>query len=78
MNTAFQELLEIRNRADMPTVKITGSDPVYSSRFKIAETGAAVLAATGVAISDIWEMKTGRPQDVSVDVRHAAAAPDGL
>ncbi|WP_339712537.1 CoA transferase [uncultured Sneathiella sp.] len=74
MNTAFQELLEIRNRADMPTVKITGSDPVYSSRFKIAETGAAVLAATGVAISDIWEMKTGRPQDVSVDVRHAAAA----
>ncbi|MCF8466700.1 MAG: CoA transferase [Sneathiella sp.] len=74
MNAAFQELLQIRNREEAPSVEITGSDPVYSTRFKVAQTGAAVLAATGVAISDIWEMKTGRPQTVSVDVRHAAMA----
>ncbi|TNE41272.1 MAG: CoA transferase [Alphaproteobacteria bacterium] len=74
MNAALQELLKIRNRNDSPSVDITGSDPVYSSRFKIAETGAAILAANGVAISDIWELKTGRRQKISVDVRHAAAA----
>ena len=49
MNAAFQELLQIRNRDDIPLVEITGSDPVYSTRFKVAETGAAILAATGVA-----------------------------
>jgi len=74
MNAALQDLLKIRSRDDMPSVEITGNDPVYSTRFKVAETGAAILAATGVAISDIWEMKTGRSQKVSVDVRHAAMA----
>ncbi len=74
MNAAFDELMKIRERGDPGNVAITGSDPVFSSRFKIGETGAAVLAAIGVAVSDIWEQKTGRRQDVSIDVRHAAAA----
>jgi len=54
-------------------VTITGSDPVFSTRFKIGETCAAVLAGVGVAVSDIWEMKTGRRLNPSVNVRHAAA-----
>ncbi|MEP3247130.1 MAG: CoA transferase [Sneathiella sp.] len=74
MNNAFQELMKIRNRPEDPVAEITGSDPVYQTPFKVAETGASVLAATGVAVSDIWEMKTGRRQNVSVDIRHAAAA----
>src|SRR5262245_46984867 len=55
-------------------VTITGADPVLSTRFKIGETCAAVLGAVGVAVSDSWEMKTGRRQRVSIDVRHASAA----
>ena len=74
MNKALEELMQIRNRPEDPDVEITGSDPVYNTPFKVAETGAAVLAATGVAVSDIWEMKTGRRQKTSVDIRHAAAA----
>jgi len=74
MNSALNELLRIRNRIDTGPVKVLGTDPIYSTNFKVAETAAGVLAATGVAISDIWEMKTGRRQNVSVDVRHAAAA----
>ena len=35
-------------------------------------TGAAVLAAIGVVVADIWQLKTGRRQKVSIDVRHAA------
>jgi hypothetical protein len=34
--------------------------PVFSTRFKIGETCAAVLGGVGVAVSDIWEIKTGR------------------
>ncbi|MDE0942211.1 MAG: CoA transferase [Alphaproteobacteria bacterium] len=74
MNTAFQELMAVRNRPDNAVADITGADPVFSTRFKVAETGAGVLGAIGVAVSDIWEMKTGRRQTTGIDVRHAGAA----
>src|SRR5215510_662173 len=54
-------------------VSLRGGDPVFSTRFKIAETCAAVLAGVGVAISDIWQLKTGRRQAVAIDARQAAA-----
>jgi len=74
MTNAFQELMNIRDRLDDCGVAMTGADPVYATSFKVAETGAAVLAAVGVAVADIHEMKTECRQSVSVDVRHAAAA----
>ncbi|MEH6546298.1 MAG: CoA transferase [Sneathiella sp.] len=74
MNNAFQELMQIRDRSEDPNAVITGNDPVFSTRFKVAEMAASILAANGVAVSDIWQMKTGRRQQVSVEVRHAAAA----
>ena len=76
MTAAFEEVLEIRG-AGLPgdgQVEITGADPVFSTRFKIGETCAAVLAGIGVAVSDIWNLKTGREQTVSIDARRAAAA----
>ena len=54
-------------------VRLAGADPVFSTSFKIGETCAAVLGGIGVAVCDIWELKTGRSQKVSIDVRHAAA-----
>jgi crotonobetainyl-CoA:carnitine CoA-transferase CaiB-like acyl-CoA transferase len=77
--TAFDEVMGVRRvfaelappAAD--EVTITGTDPVFSTRFKIGEVCAAVLSGVGVAVSDIWEMKTGRRQRVSIDVRHASA-----
>jgi crotonobetainyl-CoA:carnitine CoA-transferase CaiB-like acyl-CoA transferase len=74
MGNAFQELMRIRNQANAPLVEVTGVDPVYSTSFRLAETAAAALGAVGTAISDIHELKTGRRQTASIDVRHAAAA----
>ena len=74
MSTAFDELMAVRARPEDPSATITGADPVYSTRFRLAETAAGIMAACGVAASDIWEMKSGRRQSVSVDVRHAGAA----
>ncbi len=77
--TAFEEVMGVRRAfsgLEQPLaeeVATTGADPVFSTRFKIGETCAAVLGGVGVAVSDIWEMKTGRRQKVSIDVRHAAA-----
>ena len=74
MNAAFQELMGLRNRPDHATAEISGSDPVYSTPFRVAETGAAILGAIGVAVADIWQMKTDRRQTVSIAIRSAAAA----
>jgi crotonobetainyl-CoA:carnitine CoA-transferase CaiB-like acyl-CoA transferase len=74
MNKAFRELMAVRNLPARQDVKIEGVDPVYATPFLVGEAGASALAAVGVAVSDIHEMKTGRRQSVSVDVRHAAAA----
>jgi crotonobetainyl-CoA:carnitine CoA-transferase CaiB-like acyl-CoA transferase len=57
------------------TVEITGgADPVLPTSFKIGETAAASLAAIGLAVSDLWELRTGRRQEVAVDTRRATAS----
>src|SRR3954470_10221386 len=57
------------------TVEFTGgTDPILPTPFRIGETAAAALAATGLAVSDLWELRTGRSQDVAVDVRRATAS----
>ena len=75
MPTAFEEVMAARGK-NMPTdgeVNITGTDPVYSTKFKIGETVTAVLAGVGTAVNDIHELKTGRRQKIAIDVRHGAA-----
>src|SRR5580765_7618716 len=77
--TTFEEVNGVREafsgleQPPADEVTIIGADPVFSTRFKIGETCAAVLSGVGVAVSDIWQMKTGRRQKVSIDVRRAAA-----
>src|SRR6516225_10312105 len=47
---------------------------ILPTPFRIGVAGAAALAATGLAASDLWELRTGRRQDVAVDLRQAAAS----
>jgi len=56
-------------------VEITGgTDPVLPTPFRIGAAGAAALAATGLAAADLWEVRTGRRQEVAVDLRQAVAS----
>src|SRR6266568_1672276 len=56
-------------------VDITGAtDPILPTPFRIGEASAAALAATGLAASDLWQLRTGRRQDVAVDSRQATAS----
>ena len=56
-------------------VKICGdADPILPTPFRIGETAAASLAAVGLAVSDLWELRTGRSQEIGVNVRHATAS----
>ena len=51
-----------------------GTDPILPIPFRIGDTAAASLAAVGLAVSDLWKIRTGRGQDVRVDVRQATAS----
>ena len=51
-----------------------GRDPILPTPFRIGEAAAASLAAVGLAVSDLWELRTGRRQEVAVDARRATAS----
>src|SRR5256714_1836740 len=51
-----------------------GADPVLPTPFRIGAAGAATLAASGLAATKLWQVRTGRRQRVTVDVRQATAA----
>ena len=56
-------------------VEITGGmDPILPTPFRIGEAASASLAAVGLAVSDLWELRSGRCQDVKVDARQATAS----
>lgn len=73
--TAIEELLRVRGLADpSEAIALSGKDPFYKTPFKVGETVSAVLTTIGVAANDLWELRHGRRQDLSVDVGHAAAS----
>lgn len=79
---AHASLVELTRLAGLPasvadTVEITGSEPVFPTRYKPVAPGAAAIAATGLAAAELWALKTGRCQRVSVSMRAAAAALRG-
>ncbi len=51
-----------------------GADPVLPTPFRIGQAAAASVAATGWAAADLWRTRTGRRQQVSVDLRQATAS----
>jgi len=77
MNDALRTILPIAGWPDerARAVEITGgADPILPTPFRIGETSAAALAAVGLAVSDLWALRTGRRQDVAVDTRRATAS----
>jgi crotonobetainyl-CoA:carnitine CoA-transferase CaiB-like acyl-CoA transferase len=76
-NEALRSLMPIagwpEEKAD--TVNITsGTDPILPTSFRIGETSSATLGAVGLAVTDLWELRTGRRQEVAVDTRRATAS----
>ena len=75
-NAALRELAELAGIAahDSAAVEIAGDDPVFPTAYRVGAAGAAALAATGLAASELWALRTGRRQRVAVDLRAAAAS----
>ncbi len=66
-------LLGRQKRADDSLTFTSGEDPIFASPWRVGRAGSAALGAVGLALSDLWRLKTGKPQSASID-RHAAAA----
>lgn len=61
------------DKAALERVRLTGEEPQIPSSFRVAVAGQTTIAAAGLAAAEIWRLRGGGPQDVSVDMRHAVA-----
>src|ERR1700716_2781064 len=55
----------------LDALPLTGKEPQLPSSFRVAVAAQASIAAAGLAAAQIWKLRSGRSQDVAVDVRHA-------
>ena len=63
-------------RLPQPTVSIgvSGDDPVVPSPFRIGTGVSSALGMVGSAAARLWELRNGRSQEISIDLRHAVAS----
>src|ERR1700726_3644756 len=76
-NETLRTILPIAGWADGQAADVVftgGADPVLPTPFCIGAAGAATLAASGLAATELWQVRTGRRQRVTVDLRQATAA----
>ena len=53
-------------------VELTGSEPALPSSFAIGTSAQASIAASALAANELWRLRTGRRQKISVAMRDAA------
>ena len=76
-NDALSTLLPIAGWHEEGALKVEiigGTDPILPTPFRIGETSSATLAAVSLAVSDLWELRTRRRQEIAVDTRQATAS----
>ena len=76
-NEALRTILPIAGWGDTQAADVMftgGADPVLPTPFHIGAAGAATLTASGLAATELWQVRTGRRQRVTVDLRQATAA----
>src|SRR5215470_16211080 len=55
----------------LDAVTLTDEEPQLPSSFRVAAAAQVSIAAAGLAAAEIWKMRSGEAQSVSVDMRHA-------
>ncbi|TMJ02721.1 MAG: CoA transferase [Alphaproteobacteria bacterium] len=56
----------------LEAVALTGGEPALPSSFAVGTAAQASIAASALAAAELWRLRTGRQQRVSVDMRDAA------
>jgi crotonobetainyl-CoA:carnitine CoA-transferase CaiB-like acyl-CoA transferase len=55
----------------LDAVRLTGEEPVLPSSFRVAAAAQDPIAASALAAAEIWKLRSGEAQSVSVDMLHA-------
>src|ERR1700730_4080419 len=58
--------------AALNDVSLGGNEPVLPSSFATGTAAQATVAASALAAAELWRLRTGKRQHVTVDMRHAA------
>jgi crotonobetainyl-CoA:carnitine CoA-transferase CaiB-like acyl-CoA transferase len=58
--------------AALDAIDLTGTEPVLPSSFAVGTAAQTTIAAAALAAGELWRLRTGRRQGVSVDIRNAA------
>lgn len=59
--------------AGLARLTLTGRDPALPSSFAVGTAAQTAIGLAGLAAAELWRLRTGRAQDVRVDMRHACA-----
>ncbi len=51
-----------------------GEDPLMPTPFRVGTCAAAAVSAAALAAAELWQLKSGRRQEIAVDLRRAAAS----
>jgi len=80
MNVADQalaQLMRLAGREQPDFVAFKGGAPALATRFHAEEAAAAALAAGAVMAADLWRLRSGEGQTVTVGTREAGAGLGG-
>jgi hypothetical protein len=55
----------------LDAVTLTGEEPQLPSSFRVAAAAQTSIAAAALAAAEIWKLRSGQSQGVTVDMRHA-------
>lgn len=72
----IRELLSLARIALPPgaEIAISGDDPILDTAYPAGGAAAVAVAAQAAQAAELWRLRTGQSQSVSVDARHAAAS----
>jgi crotonobetainyl-CoA:carnitine CoA-transferase CaiB-like acyl-CoA transferase len=71
---AFASLNRLVDVAPLPVPHFAGEDPILPTPFPVASAAAAALGLGAAAASEIWRLRSGTRQDISLDLKAAAAS----
>jgi crotonobetainyl-CoA:carnitine CoA-transferase CaiB-like acyl-CoA transferase len=71
---AFDFLNRITGLAPLNAPAFAGDDPIVPTPFHVAEAAAASLGLSAATAAEIWRLRGGDKQAISVDLRAAAAS----
>lgn len=70
----FESLNRLVGIGPQPAPQFSGNDPILPTPFRVSEAAAAALGLGASLAGEIWRLRGGSRQDITLDLRAAAAS----